>query len=906
MEELFLQILNMSITAGYVILAVLLMRLALRRAPRRYAYLLWLAPAFRLVCPISFESVLSLFSLPGFDMRRAQAGTTARLTYVPADIGMMSQPEITVGIPAANAALSQSLPAATPMYSANPMQIILAAASIIWAAGVILLLVWALISTMLLYRRMSRAVRMEGNVYACENVRSPFILGIFRPRIYVPYGLSGDALRYVLAHERCHLRRFDHIIRPLSFLIVTLHWFNPLVWAAYILMGRDMEMSCDESVLAAGEPGIRADYSETLLRLAASRRFAALHPLAFGESGVKRRIKNILRWKKPALWLTLCAVVLCIAVFFVCAANPTLRLDPADVTAVVWNGETVSRVGQDALIELLVQYRRSPYRSGDAVDDIRDAKETTVTIETTDAVYTLDYRYWSGFSFDPRHFGEDDYHSILTRTDLQSGKSQSWKMAFEFDEAFEFWLDIYTTYEQRNIVAMTTTDLIIGETYVSSACLYMNSLSSYASFGGDSGQLYTFTDSSLVITPRNDFYSSATIPVESWDWQEFPYSDDEWNALYVPEGFYARMNINEDYENILYHPLAGKEHFLLQLDGMLWLVETRENDRMGRFIWSIYALLPEYFMGSANWTCMPTYNHASPEFRFTFDMEISELSFSCVNGGEVHGGKLSDLDDRAIYWSPMSENNPGGALYADSTCILFSFKDTYGAFRSGTLYIEQLEDAANNHFPYRATIVATDLRLEQDDYDGGRIIYGFVPEDAAETMPSVNLTALFNDGFYALPELKWDMNPDEVAQTLGITLEENWHAIDLDRDAYPSSLFPKSIPENMKGYSTDTCFLIGNQKASLEFVFFDDKPYHYSFTIKPGQVAQAWFNTQAEAMTAAYGEPASHNVRENVYHAHNREEHITWEMGINYLTIRLCTGEDVAPIIYVEFHNFDV
>lgn len=323
MEAVFLQVLNMSLTASYVILAVLLVRLLLRRAPKKYSYALWSVVAFRLCCPVSFRAAFSLLGL----LRLERAAAEPAMAYIPQNIGMMARPEITVGIPAADAALSASLPAAEPMTSANPMQIWIFAGTILWCAGMAAMLLYAVISYARLHHWLKTAVWMERNVWQSERVCSPFILGVFRPRIYIPFGLSDETKSYVLAHERFHLRRLDHIVRPFAFLLLTVHWFNPLCHLAFARMTRDMEMRCDEQVLSGGEDRSRP-YSLSLLAFASNRRLPSPGPLAFGESGVKARIRNILNWKQPKRWVTVLAAILCIAVLAACAANPVAESEP--------------------------------------------------------------------------------------------------------------------------------------------------------------------------------------------------------------------------------------------------------------------------------------------------------------------------------------------------------------------------------------------------------------------------------------------------------------------------------------------------------------------------------------------------------------------------------------------------
>ena len=322
MESLFLKILNMSITASYVILALLFIRVLLKRAPKKYAYLLWAALLFRLICPVSFSSAFSLFQMHPFNMAKAQSSGEAALIYIPADIGFMDSPKVTVGIPYANSLISESLPAITPHASVNPMQVWIVIGVFLWCAGIAIMAAYNVITFIRLRNRVETAVRLDGNVYESDQVRSPFILGFFRPRIYIPFGLHDQERKYILEHERVHLKRKDPVVKLLSLCVLAIHWFNPLVWLAYFLMGRDMEMSCDEKVLSQTDGSIVHEYSLSLLSFAANRRYPAASPLAFGEIGIRERIKNILRFKKPPKWVIMIGTIICLTTVAACAANP--------------------------------------------------------------------------------------------------------------------------------------------------------------------------------------------------------------------------------------------------------------------------------------------------------------------------------------------------------------------------------------------------------------------------------------------------------------------------------------------------------------------------------------------------------------------------------------------------------
>ena len=310
-DLLFPTLLNMSLTGSIVILAVLVIRFFLRRAPKKWSYLLWLVVAFRLVCPVSFSAPVSL-------MGAVSAPVTGEgvIEYVPRAAVQPQAPAVSqlTPVPDAAAPVPEPPSAAAPF---SPMNVL----SVLWPVGAAILLIYGAVTYLRLRRRLSCAILLQDRVWQSDRVQSPFILGLFRPRIYVPFGLDEQTLSYVLAHERYHLKRADHVVKPLAFLLLTLHWFNPLCWLAFHLMGRDMEMSCDEQVLAR-KGGDRKVYSTALLSFAANRRFPSPSPLAFGEGEVRPRITNALNWKKPKVWVTAAAGVVCVIVLLLCALNP--------------------------------------------------------------------------------------------------------------------------------------------------------------------------------------------------------------------------------------------------------------------------------------------------------------------------------------------------------------------------------------------------------------------------------------------------------------------------------------------------------------------------------------------------------------------------------------------------------
>lgn len=328
MHRLFPIVCNMSLTASVVILAVLAVRRLLRRAPKVFSYALWAVVLFRLLCPVSVTSAVSLLGALGAPAQERSAVTSV-VEYVPADIVRNMAPTVTPlpqepfpaepGKNIVSTAPSVTQPAAAP---ASPLSGPVAVLTLTWLTGMALLLLYSVISLLRLRRRLVGAVRLEDNIYLADYIPSPFVMGLFRPKIYLPSTLTETERGYILRHEQYHLRRRDHVVKLLSFLALCVHWFNPLVWAAFILAGKDMEMSCDEAVVRELGEDIRADYSASLLSLATGRRIVAGMPLAFGEGDTGGRIRNLLNWKRPQPWIIAVCAVVCVGLIALCAANP--------------------------------------------------------------------------------------------------------------------------------------------------------------------------------------------------------------------------------------------------------------------------------------------------------------------------------------------------------------------------------------------------------------------------------------------------------------------------------------------------------------------------------------------------------------------------------------------------------
>ena len=338
MENIFLHLLKMSLTAGLLVVVVLLLRVVFCKAPRWIHCLLWALVAVRLLCPITPESSLSLMpdTTAAFSAVTEQLSTPQEEPDIPVvdnavtdtpvvntpvtntpvvDTPVVDTPVVTptpntppsasVGTPTTNVAVSTP----TPEASVDPWQVAVAVASYVWLAGVVLLAAYAVFTTLRLHRQVREAARLSDRVWCCDHIRSPFILGVFRPRIYLPSDLDGVARDSVIAHEQAHLHRRDHWWKPLGFLLLMVHWFNPLMWVAYILLCRDIEAACDERVVRDMTAPDRKTYSEVLLACSAPRRLVSACPLAFGETSVKSRVKSVLSYKKPTIWIIVAALL---------------------------------------------------------------------------------------------------------------------------------------------------------------------------------------------------------------------------------------------------------------------------------------------------------------------------------------------------------------------------------------------------------------------------------------------------------------------------------------------------------------------------------------------------------------------------------------------------------------------
>ena len=357
MAAVFLKLLNLSISANWLVLAVLVLRLVSKRSPKWMNVLLWGIVALRLVLPFSIASALSL--IPS-----AETVSPAAVQFAPA-------PTITSGVSIIDNAVNPSLSehfAAAPTASVNPLYVWTEIAGWVWLIGLGAMLLYALVSYLRLRRRVSVSLPIQDHIYLCDAISSPFILGVVKPRIYLPSGLDEVQRQNVLAHEQAHLARRDHWWKPLGFALLAVYWFNPVLWLAYALLCRDIELACDERVIRTMDESAVKTYSTVLLACSIPRKAVITCPLAFGEVGVKERVRNALHYKKPAFWIVVASAVVCIVVAVCFLTNPPTDTDAAG----------------------LVGFHREQVTYADVTDESgAQPSNVQLTAEETDAVYAL-------------------------------------------------------------------------------------------------------------------------------------------------------------------------------------------------------------------------------------------------------------------------------------------------------------------------------------------------------------------------------------------------------------------------------------------------------------------------------------------------------------------------------------
>lgn len=297
MERYFIMILNNALTVSVLILAIAVLRILFQKAPKRLICFLWVIVAVKLIVPVPLESAFSLIP---------------NRTPVPVDIALRQEPMLETGLESVDTVVNPVIQEAFTSAGGtgvNLMQVFLHVGTIVWIIGVFGMLAYTAATYILLKRRVRVSIHTEPSIYECDDIPGPFILGVVRPKIYCPSGMTGEEKEFVLRHEKAHLKRKDHLWKPLGFVILSIYWFQPLCWIAYILFCRDIEYACDERATMGEDKQWKADYCQALLDCSSGRKRIAACPVAFGEDHVKGRVKSIMNYKKPAFWIILLAIV---------------------------------------------------------------------------------------------------------------------------------------------------------------------------------------------------------------------------------------------------------------------------------------------------------------------------------------------------------------------------------------------------------------------------------------------------------------------------------------------------------------------------------------------------------------------------------------------------------------------
>ncbi|MBR4879079.1 MAG: hypothetical protein IKU13_04545, partial [Clostridia bacterium] len=443
MMTLFYRVLDMSLMGSIAILFVLIARVLLKNMPRKLMVILWMVVILRLLCPFNIESSLSVIpayfdgifsnSAPVFadDVTLPSAMESAYEAVGDALNGGLDMITVKVRHPNLYTA---------PVFHHQVWELLLGC---LWPFGMAIMAVYSLVSLKKVHSMVSGALHYRNNIYIANNIPSPFVLGIIRPKIYLPDFLNESEQEYIILHEQTHINRLDHIIKIIGFASLAVHWFNPLVWLAYKMLCEDMEMACDEAVLKAHGGDIYADYSQSLLNFAIRHRLLALAPLAFGEGDTKKRIKNIILLKKQPKNVTIFTIIIVILIALVCILNPKENIDSDMVEGVYRRDAKLSENAANALVFTINNNDKGRFYSGTYEGVVSDDDDVVIIKMTDGSYYQLHYWYNSGYSFNPLHAGEDDYCSILTYFDADGFAQKKWKMEYYFDGNYLRWRDTY-------------------------------------------------------------------------------------------------------------------------------------------------------------------------------------------------------------------------------------------------------------------------------------------------------------------------------------------------------------------------------------------------------------------------------------------------------------------------------
>lgn len=726
MAEVFQKALNMGIAASWLILAVVVLRFVLKKAPKRLRLMLWAIVGLRLVLPWSFKSALSL--IPSAET-------------LPQGIMLERTPELNTGITALNNAIN---PGFTQAFmpetgsSANPLQVLLPIASALWLAVSVLMLLWALLSYMRLRHSVAEAVRVEGNVYECEKVASPFVLGLFRPRIYLPLGLSDGARTQVLAHEQAHIARGDHIIKPLGWLILSAHWYNPLVWLAYALFCRDIELACDERVIRSMPAAGRADYSQALLDLSRPRHSVGACPLAFGEASVKGRVKSVLSYKKPAFWLVVLAIVVCIGAAVCFLTDPKAKEDAGDADTVTiaaqlpkFIPDAADGIAESAPGPVLeaAQARVLELAAGLDVVDISAAEITTLELcaETPCQDGGTLYLYGLAASF----YADGDWFTLLKSglpTDylLMLCKDGVWEWLGTADRDTVMGGDGYggnypaaVTGEYARIKAAQTPVIRLAdgldelpEQLIGFACGGVDMLAKTSGF-----DITEIEINGLELVTELEAPEGGTLCLYRLG-ARYKLADGN-NAMpaggmVIENGWVTRLDS------------GGDRYMLLLRDGEVWsyigiLTELTVTELGGDYDAAALDLYERIFAGGVNWTSnLAVSSLYGIQFMFDFDFDWTRIEASCNAGWlqdsrvNYNGQSLSLEPGLELRWMPDTDTA--------STTIYFTVYNGDEAQYSGSISITRIAQPSLIENTYRAILNCPGLTMTAKGSNTGALI----------------------------------------------------------------------------------------------------------------------------------------------------------------------------------------
>lgn len=556
MEALFLKLVNMSITASYLVLPVLLFRVLLKKASKSIRCVLWGLVGLRLVFPFSIESVLSL--IPSAEP-------------LPEEFLYAATPQVNTGIAALNNAINPMIAESlTPvdMASANHTQIWSFIFARVWLIGVIAMAVYALTSDVVLRRRVRVSIKVGQNLHLCDHIGTPFILGIGKPQIYLPSDLDPKTADHVLAHEYAHIQRKDHWWKPLGFALLSVYWFNPVLWLAYILLCRDIEMACDEKVIKDLDTSHKKEYSEALLRCSVSHKRIAACPLAFGEVGVKSRIKSVLRYKKPAFWIILLAVIASITVgvcFLTDPAGQSLsalgQMDANEIRSIsVANGERTyeitSQGGIEYVTELIDETSVSRNEISKSRSDNRN-KFNTITV----------------------HFASTEWHYHFNESCTAVWLDDSVKPSFSYEVKNP---ERVLQFFESTIETQAVKRLAVG-TYIPVECVYMNPLSSYSAHDLSNEYRYEVTENGFY-TDSSAFICNTNVDHVDWGWKPL---DEAGKSLDWLSSTWPSLRKDSLFQTL------DENNLLVQQEDGLFMIQGHQSERQLEQLWGIYRLIPE-------------------------------------------------------------------------------------------------------------------------------------------------------------------------------------------------------------------------------------------------------------------------------------------------------------------------